>query len=100
MDVISILQMREAVVLERLGDLPWSHSKKQKMGLIALLSHSRVHSPFYFLSKGKKKNKTERKEGKNNPRNSLGSNRSESSEFTFANLMHLFSTRNKVQFSY
>lgn len=55
MDVISILQMREAVVLERLGDLPWSHSKKQKMGLIALLSHSRVHSPFYFLSKGKKK---------------------------------------------
>lgn len=62
MDVISILQVREAVALERLVICLYSHNNKQKRDLISSLSHSRVHSPFYFLTG---KNKPERKEGKN-----------------------------------
>lgn len=64
MDVISMLQIRETVALERLGTCPWSHNKKQKRDLVSWLSHSRVHSPFYFLTG---KSKAERKEGKNKP---------------------------------
>lgn len=65
MGVISIFQMREAPSWRGWVTCPWSHSKKQKMGL----SHSGVYSPFHFLSE---KHKAEGKEGKNNPPKYVG----------------------------